>query len=93
MHAHTQVAVDKVVEKPKVVYVDVPQYTEKVVQKIVEKFVEVPVEKLVYQVCSMTKKLVYISFAAQLRSSYSSTKKLVSRSSYGEARISGLQLN
>jgi hypothetical protein len=49
------VTVDKVVERPKIVYVDVPQYTEKVVQKIVEKFVEVPVEKLVYQVCRSTK--------------------------------------
>jgi hypothetical protein len=42
--------VDKVVEKPKIVYVNVPKYTDKVVQKFVEKFVEVPVEKIVYQV-------------------------------------------
>ena len=49
-HTSTQVMVDKVVEKPKIVYVDVPKYTDKVVQKFVEKFVEVPVEKIVYQV-------------------------------------------
>jgi hypothetical protein len=47
--------VDKVLERPKIVYVDVPQYTSKVVQKIVEKFVEVPVEKVVYQVGSANK--------------------------------------
>ncbi len=54
-HTHTQVMVDKVLERPKIVYVDVPQYTSKVVQKIVEKFVEVPVEKVVYQVGSANK--------------------------------------
>jgi len=42
------VLVDKIVEVPKNVYVDVPTYSDKHVTKMVEKFVEVPVEKIVY---------------------------------------------
>jgi len=60
-HTHTQVMVDKVVERPKIVYVDVPLYTNKVVQKIVEKFVEVPVEKIVYQVGSASYDSIHVS--------------------------------